>query len=155
MLFYSNRGDVQRLQRWPNTSKCSVKILYRSIKWYIGVFSSHKQDHQLRISSSAETKYFYFIFVGCFRMMYMVFKTTHNDFSSFKYQYIMHLTTFIEYSLSLSLPAWFLVVEIEVHFMTIRTPSVNKNYWPWRNTFHNFDRASITILVASNNFFSN
>lgn len=154
---------MQRLQRWPNTSKCSVKILYRSIKWYIGVFSSHKQDHQLRISSSAETKYFYFIFTllyyfylcRCFRMMYMVFKTTHNDFSSFKYQYIMHLTTFIEYSRSLSLPAWFLVVEIEVHFMTIRTPSVNKNYWPWRNTFHNFDRASITILVASNNLFSN
>lgn len=66
--------------------------------------------------------------------------------------YIMHLNPFIDYSLSLSLPAWFQVVEIEVRFMTIRTPSLHQNYWPWRNTFHNFDWASITILVASNNF---
>lgn len=82
----------------------------------------------------------------------MDINTTHNEFSSFQYQYIMHLTTFINYSLSLSLPAWFQVLEIEVRFMTIRTPSLHQNYWPWRNTFHNFDRASITILVASNNF---
>lgn len=107
----------------------------------------------LRISSLAKTKYFTPYLLFFFWTRYMDINTTHNEFSSFQYQYIMPLTTFIDYSHhTLSLPAWFIVVEIEIHFMTIRTPSLNKNYWPWRNTFYNFDRASITILVASNIF---
>lgn len=103
------------------TSKCSVKILYRSIKWYIGVFSSHKQDHQLRISSSAETKYFYSIFVVVFGWCIWLLK-----------QHIMTLAVFdtntsciwlLSLIIHFHLPAWFPVVEIEVHYMTIRAPS--------------------------------